>query len=126
MPNRPLGPCRDPSCPDRAVKAGRCAAHQAEDTRRYEQGRESSSARGYDRRWRRYRDRFLGDVANLFCATCGLPALEVDHIVPVVDGPKDPLFWAPTNHQALCHDCHSRKTVADGRWKGRTARAAAN
>ena len=73
----------------------------------------------------------MGDVRNLFCVgypekgSCHLPTMEVDHIVPV-DGPQDPLFWDESNHQGLCHDCHSRKTVDDGRWKGRTAGAAAN
>ena len=124
MPTRPLGPCGDPTCPERATNRGYCATHRAARTAEYEEGRGSSSARGYDRKWRAYRTSFLGDLANLYCAgypgvgTCLKTSTEVDHIVPV-KGPEDPLFWEPTNHQGLCHDCHSRKTVVDGRWTGR-------
>jgi 5-methylcytosine-specific restriction protein A len=37
---------------------------------------------------------------------------HVDHIKPV-SGPGDPLFWEPTNHQALCQSCHSIKTARE-------------
>lgn len=37
---------------------------------------------------------------------------DVDHIIPV-DGPDDPRFWDPENHQSLCHACHSAKTMAE-------------
>ncbi len=34
-----------------------------------------------------------------------------------VDGPRDPRFWDPGNHQPLCKSCHSHKTATeDGRW----------
>ena len=43
---------------------------------------------------------------------CGQLATDVDHKI-AVDGPNDPLFWEESNHQALCHSCHSEKTVKE-------------
>lgn len=37
---------------------------------------------------------------------------EVDHIVPVTQGGD---FWKRSNLQALCTDCHDRKTRAERR-----------
>jgi 5-methylcytosine-specific restriction protein A len=47
-------------------------------------------------------------------------ATDVDHIVPVT-GPDDPLFWEESNHAALCHSCHSRKTARENRGFGNKA-----
>ncbi len=52
-----------------------------------------------------------------------VPATDVDHIVPVT-GPDDPRFWAPANHQSLCHDCHSAKTARGDRPLNRATPAA--
>jgi len=42
-------------------------------------------------------------------------ATVVDHIVPHKGDAV--LFWKQSNWQALCRDCHNRKTaVSDGRW----------
>ena len=109
--------CAQQGCPA-LINERRCPEHKRAETRRYDQQRGSSSARGYGVRWRKYRTWFLSQTANIFCATgCGQPATDVDHI-KAVTGPNDPFFYAPTNHQALCHACHSRKTVGDGRWAG--------
>lgn len=70
--------------------------------------RRGSTARGYDRRWRKYRRWFLR--GNPLCVRCGAAATDVDHIVEIA-GQGDPLFWNESNHQALCHRCHSKKTM---------------
>ena len=76
--------------------------------------RPNSYRRGYSTdRWITYRKRFI--VKNPFCRSClkrgrEVPTYAVDHIKRV-NGPEDPLFWEPTNHQPLCRSCHSRKTV---------------
>ena len=72
----------------------------------------SAHRRGYTRKWAKYAKWFLAQPENVLCALpgCHQPSTDVDHIVPV-SGPDDPLFWEPTNHQALCHPHHSRKTV---------------
>lgn len=73
--------------------------------------RPNSAARGYGSRWRKYRLAFLSRHPVCACG-CGHGATDVDHIKPV-DGPDDPLFWDPKNHQPLTHECHSRKTMAE-------------
>ena len=81
----------------------------------YDRWRGSSAARGYGHQWRKYRAVFL--VANPLCAKCALratltEAAHVDHIIPVIDK-DDPLFWDKSNHQPLCHACHSEKTAKE-------------
>lgn len=74
--------------------------------------RPSSSARGYDGRWRKARRRHLmGEPLCRSCAAAGkaVPASVVDHIEPP-ESPADPLFWRPSNWQSLCKPCHDRKT----------------
>lgn len=110
-------------CPHRGcttlVDGGYCEKHQQPDHKRYDDRRGSSASRGYSARWQRYRVIFLRH--NPLCVMCeakGIikPATDVDH-KQAVNGPNDPLFWEPSNHQALCHGCHSRKTVqVDGGW----------
>lgn len=76
----------------------------------YQPARPSAARRGYGRRWQKYREWFL--ACNPLCEVCDHAATDVDHI-EAVSGPADPLFWQPSNHQALCGDCHKRKTIAD-------------
>jgi 5-methylcytosine-specific restriction protein A len=80
--------------------------HRPSGHRTYDQQRGSAAARGYGYRWRIYRRWFLR--RNPLCS-CGQAATDVDHI-KAVSGPDDPLFWEPSNHQPLCHPCHSAKT----------------
>jgi hypothetical protein len=54
MPTRPLGPCRIPSCPNRASYRGYCAKHKA-----YADNRPSSASRGYGTEWRKIREQVL-------------------------------------------------------------------
>lgn len=126
MPARPKRPCAHPGCPE-LVERGWCSTHAAEraerereKTRAYDRRRGSSTARGYDWRWRKYSERFLWKHPVCACG-CGQPAEEVDHIEPVT-GPDDPRFWDPTNHQALSKTCHSRKTARENRGFGNPAR----
>jgi 5-methylcytosine-specific restriction protein A len=82
----------------------------------YEKQRGTASQRGYGGNWQAYRKLFLAN--NPLCVECDRPepATDVDHIVPV-SGSDDPLFWDSENHQALCHSCHSRKTMREMRRK---------
>lgn len=84
--------------------------------------RPSAAARGYGHRWRKYRSWFLRE--HPICAGCEQFAEHVDHKAAVA-GPDDPLFWDQANHQGLCHECHSRKTVRHDGGFGRTPAAAA-
>lgn len=71
--------------------------------------RVSSSRRGYNARWQRYRERYL--IEHPLCVECKqrgvlTVASVVDHIEPHQGDHK--LFWNPANHQPLCKPCHDR------------------
>lgn len=114
MPHKLKHACGFPGCPNLADERY-CAEHAKTEGKRYERERGSAAARGYDSRWRKYRLMFLAE--HPLCAECerqGIvtAASDVDHIQPV-NGPGDPLFWESSNHQALCHECHSKKTAKE-------------
>lgn len=74
----------------------------------------SASSRGYGYAWKKRREAFLRE--NPLCVEClkrGLyvPATDVDHIVPHKGDMEK--FWDWDNLQALCHECHSRKTARE-------------
>ena len=56
------------------------------------------------RAWRRLREVVMA-AAGWRCAGCGLPAVDVDHIVPLSEGGSNAL----ENLQALCEGCHVLK-----------------
>lgn len=119
MPYAPKRHCLEPGCPA-LVTSGRCPAHQTQEYRRIERYRGSSTARGYDVRWRRVRARVLADEP--MCRHCQAqgyttPATEVDHIVPLARGGAR---LDRNNLQSLCHDHHAEKTAkeASSRMRG--------
>jgi 5-methylcytosine-specific restriction endonuclease McrA len=100
MPRRPPRFC--PSCRN-IVPAGRpCVTCK----RAVDRTRGSSTARGYDRQWRRRRASYLAE--HPLCVACGNRATVVDHRVSLSKGGAD----APSNYQSLCASCHGRKTVS--------------
>ena len=73
--------------------------------------RGNAAARGYDTHWREARKLYL--QRHPLCVKCLedkkiTPATIVDHIVPH-RGDKT-LFWDQENWQALCKNCHDKKT----------------
>lgn len=111
---RALRPCGEIGC-NELTRSGYCEQHQKQYHRERDQYRESSSKRGYDYQWQKYRRGFLR--RHPLCVSCTargrtVPATDVDHIKPH-RGDKE-LFWNPSNHQALCKSCHSRKTALGG------------
>lgn len=50
------------------------------------------------------------------CVQCGAIATDLDHIVPIEQGGA---IWDRSNHQSLCRSCHSAKTSAEVRARGR-------
>lgn len=60
-------------------------------------------------KYRKARARFL--TKHPFCAVCGKPATDLDHIVPHRGDLS--LFWDESNWQGLCHRCHSKKTMEE-------------
>ena len=77
-----------------------------------QRNRPSTAQRGYGGRWQRYRAWYLAHHPQ--CEICRHAATDVDHIKRI-NGRHDPLFWEPTNHQAMCHSCHSKKTAREGK-----------
>ena len=110
MPMRPKKICNHPGCSTLTDRTY-CEKHRQTVRRHYDQQRGTPAERGYGYRWRKYREQFLID--HPICEKCWVkPTSDVDHII-AVNGPDDPLFWEPSNHQARCHSCHSRKTASE-------------
>lgn len=107
--------CQYPGCRRYAMPGkSYCAEHLKAYSTQAERHRKTAWQRGYTSAWSRASKAFL--AAHPLCAECqrhGIltPATEVDHIVPH-KGNKQ-LFWDESNWQALCHECHSRKTVRE-------------
>lgn len=112
MPTGARRPCLTPGCPILVGRgATRCPVHEREHEAKDRTRRGSSAERGYDARWRAYRRAFL--LANPVCVFCleqghVEPATVVDHIRSAVSDPE--LFWATSNHRALCKRCHDGRT----------------
>lgn len=80
-----------------------------------EERRPNAHQRGYTRQWNKRSTAFL--KANPLCVMCeaagrdGVPAEHTDHIIPF-KGDLD-LRDDPGNWQALCAECHGKKTKAE-------------
>ncbi|MBZ5638306.1 MAG: HNH endonuclease [Acidobacteriia bacterium] len=107
MPSRPATPCRWPGCP--ALSHERfCPEHQSDEYRRQDANRPSMRERGYTSAWLTLRKEILRRD-NHVCRGCGQRATDVDHIMSKRAGGSDD----PRNLQALCHSCHSAKTMVE-------------
>ena len=76
-------------------------------------GHGAPAARGYGEAWRELRRMFL--ELHPFCELCRkaghyIRATEVDHRVPKAEGGTNSV----ANLQALCADCHKRKSSSEG------------
>ena len=109
--------CRCPGCRQLTRDAsGYCDDHRyiwEEQQRRRDLRRGTACERGYDGRWARYARAYLRQPSHQLCALrldggCAIVAQCVDHI-DSPDGPGDPRFWDPANHQPACIHCNSVK-----------------
>lgn len=99
MPYKPMTPCRYPGCA--ALSAARyCPQHIDQMTR---DTRPTAAQRGYNAEWRRIRDMVL--MQEPYCS-CGRPAAEVHHVIPLTQGGSHDL----SNLRAICAGCHRRIT----------------
>lgn len=108
MPSKPLRPCCHVGCTE-LVDRGYCDKHKPE-IRQYDKYRGNSNDRGYDSKWRKFRENYL--KAYPVCCDCLVigsiePAVDVHHMVKLVDGGKR---LDPANCMPLCHSCHSIRT----------------
>lgn len=115
IPTKLATACRVPYCPELVTGGGYCPKHLKVLRKQQDENRPNSAQRGYGGRWQRYRAIYLKE--HPLCVECYkkgdiTPASEIDHIQPI-SHKNDPLFWNPTNHQALCKSCHSRKTMKE-------------
>ena len=111
MPSKAKRICNHPGC--RELVDGRyCEKHKKQDQRVRDERRGSAHERGYTYRWSKYSKLFLSNPENVFCKLqlpgCTNLSECVDHIDPP-DGPDDPRFWDPNNHQGACIHCNSKK-----------------
>lgn len=113
MPSRSKRPCRKHGC-NKLVEHPNvyCENHRTQYLKK--DNRPSAAKRGYDRTWRKYREKYLID--NQLCVKClkvgkVLEATVVDHIIPHKGNMK--LFWDRKNHQSLCETCHNKKTASE-------------
>lgn len=106
MPRKPKKPCKHPGCPG-LTDNNYCEEHKAV----HRGDRASAASRGYDAKWRRARSRYL--KAHPLCVKCRAEgrltrATVVDHVIPHRGDPV--LLWDESNWQALCKQCHDKKT----------------
>jgi 5-methylcytosine-specific restriction protein A len=120
MPNRPPHPCPRHSWVLVPHGAGcpLCAGQPALERQHVPSSdtRPNAGRRGYDSKWQKYSKEYLAEHPYCACG-CGRKSKLVDHIIPV-NGQNDPLFWDPSNHQALSWTCHNRKGFTDGSRQG--------
>lgn len=95
-----------------ALNVGVCECRRRESNQRYDAKRPNSTARGYDRKWNKFRESILNE--RPLCQDCleaGLtsPANEVHHIKKLREAPE--LRLEPSNVMCLCKACHSRRTA---------------
>jgi len=114
-PHKPMIPCKKQGCFDLTNDpGGYCPQHKRELQRGQDKARGSSTQRGYDRRWRKARTRYLKE--HPLCAECVKEgwvtvATVVDHIIPAKGSAN--LFWDENNWQPLCKFHHDRKTARE-------------
>lgn len=110
MSSLPASTCRRGACRLLAIAGSRyCAVHEADTPRR-----PSAHRRGYNQAWAFASRIFLAQ--NPRCAAHlqrgeSVPSVLVDHIKPHRGDQQ--LFWDEDNWQALCMQCHNRKTARE-------------
>lgn len=110
MPIKPKKPCKYPGCSE-LVTSGFCIVHAG--TRA--NTRDSERQKLYDRSWQKRRISHL--AMHPWCENClhdGIykEATDVHHVIPH-RGNKKIFMSSPL--LSLCHACHSRVTVSEGR-----------
>ncbi len=124
MPSAAPRPCPYPGCGVLVAAGGHCPRHKAQRQREADAHRQSSTARGYDGRWRKARATHLRKHPLCEAHLARGQLVEetyVDHVVP--HSGDRALFWDSANWQSLCKPCHSQKTAReDGGFGNRGSR----
>lgn len=113
MRKKPLKICARAGCGKKTL--GRyCAEHKKHQWSEYDKTRPSSTKRGYDYAWSKFRKSYLErNPLCEFCKSNGFltDATEVDHIVTLASNPS--LKYDNRNLRPLCKPCHSARTWHD-------------
>jgi len=114
---KPLKPCRYNGCPE-LTSERYCEKHRKEIDGSYNKSSRPFKHLYNTSRWRRQREQYL--IEHPFCEECKRNGvLTASAIVDHIKAHKgnEELFWKKSNWQALCKECHDRKTAKkDGRW----------
>jgi len=108
--------CKATGCDNLVEKRGYCSIHahlqREDDERKLKWSRISNAPRPeyaelYNSyRWKKCRKEFLEDYP--ICFVCGGRSEVVDHAIP--HRGNEELFYDRENWQALCSECHNKKT----------------
>lgn len=106
--------CRIPGCPGFLRVDGACDRGHGNRRTLLDARRPSARARGYDSRWEKASKAYL--ASHPLCASCEranrvTAATLTDHVIP--HGGDRTLFWASSNWQSLCDECHALKTARE-------------
>ena len=112
---RPKRPCRHPGCPE-LVASGYCEKHTKPKNKDYDKQRGSSSSRGYDGQWQKFRLVYMR--VHPLCVMCDdkgyvVKADLIHHKVPLDQGGSK---YDDDNVMSVCNDCHESVHGKD-RWK---------
>jgi 5-methylcytosine-specific restriction protein A len=116
-PRKPRKPCRFQGCAE-LTEERYCDKHKKQVDSEYNRTSRPFKHLYNTSRWKKLRKQFLQE--HPLCVECEAKdvikaATVVDHM-EVHKGDED-LFWDESNWQALCKQCHDRKTAKkDGRW----------
>jgi len=116
MPTKAPHNCRHGRCPN-LVPSGQsyCDSHKGGHIADYARRHPEYNKLYTPKHYRAYRRMFLN--RHPLCANyaeCGNSATVLDHIVD--HGGDLELFNNPENHQALCKQCHDKKTAKSKGW----------
>lgn len=119
VPSKPMRPCSYPGCRT-LTRERHCDKHKKQEQKRVDQQRGTAVKRGYNSRWQKARLTYL--KSHPLCVEClkedkVVAATVVDHIIPHKGDQK--LFWDTGNWQALCKQCHDKKTAREDGGFGR-------
>lgn len=103
MPYAPPSIC--PACKRIKGRDCTCTAKRVED-------RADATQRGYDRKWKKFRLRYMAE--NPLCVDCEQrgkvrAAEHIHHVEKLVDRPE--LKYEADNLMALCERCHNARTA---------------
>jgi len=106
LPYRNPRVCSQPGCGALILKGYYCTKHKTLSDIRYRPAQYNHAKLRNNKAWQDIRKEVL--EYNPYCE-CGNIATEVDHIVAIRNGGDND----PSNLQAMCKSCHSRKTLSE-------------